>query len=98
LQRTYEQFKEAGVEVAAITVAPVESVQSWCQKGSITYPMLADSDHAVADIFGITEAAGDGRLAPAVFVIDSDGEVVWYHVGAHYRDHAAVEEILNHLP
>ena len=98
MQRTYERFQEAGVEVAAIAVASVESVESWCQRGSIGYPMLADPDHVVADIFGITEVASDQRLAPSVFVIDTDGSIVWYHIGAHSRDHAGVEETLRNLP
>ena len=98
MQRTYARFQEAGVEVVAITVASVASVESWCQKGSIKYPMLADPDHVVADMFGITEAATDQRLAPSVFVIDTDSSITWHHVGAHSRDHVAVEEILDNLP
>jgi len=60
--------------------------------------MLADVDHVVADMFGITEAATDQRLAPSVFVIDTDGSIVWHHIGAHSRDHVAVEEIFENLP
>jgi peroxiredoxin len=98
LQRTYEQFKADGAEVVAMTVASVESVQSWCQKGGIEYPMLADVDHVVADVFDVTEATQEGRLSPAVFIIGTDRSIVWYHAGAHYQDYVAVEEILTHVP
>lgn len=62
------------------------------------FPILADADHAVADAFGVFNLLGDSVAAPAVFVIDSQGRIVWSHVGKDIGDRPSPVEILAHLP
>jgi peroxiredoxin len=41
---------------------------------------------------------GDGLAAPAVFVIDTDGRIVWSQVSLVPGDQPGAQTILEHLP
>jgi len=60
--------------------------------------MLADSKHKVAEAYGVYNLLGDGLAAPAVFVIDTDGRIVWSYVGRNSSDRPNTQAILEHLP
>jgi peroxiredoxin len=98
LQEHYEEFQSAGVEVIALVVAPLSSVDGIRQSIGISYPVLADTDHRVSEDYGVYNLLGDGVAAPAVFVIDSDGQIVWHDIGADTYDRFSAETILAHLP
>lgn len=99
LQTQYGAFQEAGVEVVALAVASVESVEGWCQSAGVRYPMLADPAHSVAEAYGVYNLLGDGLATPAVFVVDTDGRIVWRHVfGRDPGDRPGAQAILEHLP
>ena len=81
-----------------MVVAPLEKVESWCQKAGIQFPMLADADHQVSDAYGVYNLLGDGLAAPAVVVIGTDGRIVWSRVAHSTSDPASAQTILEHLP
>ena len=98
LQRNYETFREAGVEVIALAVTSVAAVDGVRQSTGATYPLLADPAHEVATAYGVYSLLGDGLAAPAVFVIETDGRIVWSHVGQHSGDRPSVQAVLEQLP
>ncbi len=98
LQRQYEAFKEAGVEVIALAVVPVASVDGTRQSIGIAYPLLADPEHRVAESYGVYNLLGDGYAAPSVFIIEMDGRILWSHIGQHPGDRPGVQTILERLP
>jgi peroxiredoxin len=98
LQEQYGAIQQAGVETVALVVAPIETVESWCQRAGIGFPVLADSQHQVSEAYGVYNLLGDRLAAPAVFVIDTDGRIVWGFVGQNPRDYADGQTILTHLP
>jgi peroxiredoxin Q/BCP len=98
LQDHYEEFQNAGVEVVALVVASPSSVDAVQQNIGVYYPVLADPDHQVSDDYGVYNLLGDGVAAPAVFIVDSDGQIVWHYVGANAQDRLGAESILGHLP
>ena len=98
LQGEYAVFQEAGVEVVAVAVSSLESVESWCQSSGYQYPMLADPTHQVAEAYGVYNLLGNGLAAPAAFVIDVDGRILWGQVAQDAYDFPGVETILEHLP
>ena len=91
-------FQEAGVELVALAVASLESVEGWCQRSGYSYPMLADSTHQVAEAYGVYDFLGDSLAAPAAFVIGVDGRVVWGQVSQDAYDWPGAEAIMEHLP
>ena len=62
------------------------------------FPILADADHQVASQFGVYNLFNDNLAAPAVFIIDQTGQVVWSQVSQKPEERPAVNEILAHLP
>jgi len=98
LQSYYQTFQDAGAEVVSLVVASIEVVEGWCQRAGVSYPMLADSGHHVAEAYGVYNLLGDGLAAPAVFVVEPGGRIAWSHVGQYAGDRVAAPTILEHLP
>jgi len=84
--------------VLSVVVTSIDVVENWCQRTGVSYPMLADSAHQVAEAYGVYNLLGDGLAAPAVFVIEPDGRVAWSYVGQRSGDRVAASAILEHLP
>jgi peroxiredoxin len=98
LQSHYRTFQDAGAEVVSLVVATVEVAAGWCQRAGVSYPMLADPDHRVAEAYGVYNLLGDGLAAPAVFVVDTDMRIIWSHVGWHAGDWVDAPTVLAQLP
>ena len=82
----------------ALVVSSAASVEGVRQVVGATYPMLADPAHQVAEAYGVYNLLGDGLAAPAVFVVDADGRIVWSHVSRNSGDRPSAQTILEHLP
>jgi peroxiredoxin len=98
LQSHYQTFQDAGTEVVALVMASIGQVEGWCKNAKVNYPMLADSEHQVSAAYSVYNLLGDGLAAPAVFVVDTDGRIVWSYVGQHSGDRVSAQTILEHLP
>lgn len=98
MRNEYQAFRDAGAEVVALAVAPLSSVEGVRRVIEPPYPLLADPDHAVAAAFNVYDLFGDGLAAPATFVIDTDGTIVWSYVGQSAGDRPSPQTILNHVP
>ncbi len=81
-----------------MAVASLEAVEGWCQARGYEYPLLADPTHQVAEAYGVYNWFADGLAAPAAFVIDTDGHVLWSYVAQDPYDWPSAEAILQHLP
>lgn len=98
MQNNYQAFTSRGAQIVALAVAPLQSVEGAQSAVQAQFPMLSDMDHAVADAYGVYNLLGDRYAAPATFIIDQRGEVVWSYVGQAAGDRPTPQEILEHLP
>ena len=98
LQQNYKAFQDAGVEVVALAISSVSNIDLVRQTTQAAYPMLSDAEHQAAEAYGVFNLLKDGFAAPSVFIIDTDGAVVWRHIGGHANDRPGVQTILNNLP
>jgi peroxiredoxin len=73
-------------------------VEGWCQRAGIRYPVLADPEHRVAEAYEVYNLLGDELAAPAVFVIGTDGRILWSQVVLDSSDGPDAQTILEHLP
>ncbi|MBC7228657.1 MAG: peroxiredoxin family protein [Thermoflexales bacterium] len=96
LRDRYGEFQARGAEVVALAVASPEAVEGVRASIGAPFPMLADPDHRVAEMYGVYNLLGDGLAAPAVFVL-ADGTIRWSYVGQNANDRPPVAEILAHL-
>jgi alkyl hydroperoxide reductase subunit AhpC len=69
----------------------VERTKAW-------FPILADSEHAVADEYGVYNLFSDSEAAASVFIISQDGRIVWEHIATKQTERVPSETILENLP
>jgi len=88
------EFKSGGVVILGVSPDPVTSHARFRDKHSLTFPLLADEDHKVAETYGVwKEKSMYGRtywgIERTTFLIDETGVVqrVWRRVKP--RGHAA---------
>jgi peroxiredoxin len=98
LQQSYQAVEHVGADVAALAVAPMSSVDGARQAAGAAFPMMADVDHVVAEAYGVYNLLGDSLAAPSVFVIDTDGRILWGYIGRSSMDRPDVHTILDKLP
>jgi thioredoxin-dependent peroxiredoxin len=73
-----DSFTAAGAQVLAISPQSVQSHDEFsCRQGGFAFPLLADTDKAVGEAYGILGPLGFYRRS--VFVIDAAGIVRYAH-------------------
>lgn len=90
-----ESFTDLGAQVWGISPQSVHSHEEFAQKFGLRMPLLADTDRAVAQSFGIT-APGIG-LRRAVFLIAPDGTLHWKHVALLGATFQSIETLTKQL-
>lgn len=71
-------FDEVGAQVLALSPQDVASHEGFADnQGGFGFPLLADTDKAVGDAYGILGPLGFYRRS--VFVVDADGNVAYSH-------------------
>jgi thioredoxin-dependent peroxiredoxin len=80
--RLKPEFEKRNTKVVAVSVDPLDSHEKWTQDiqdvtgAAMNYPMIADPDRKVADLYGmIHPAANDTLTVRSVFVIGPDKKV-----------------------
>ncbi|MER8184731.1 peroxiredoxin [Kitasatospora sp. NPDC094015] len=73
-----DRFKGLGATVWGISPQGLDSHEAFARKHRLAFPLLADTDRAVATAFGIA-VPGLG-LRRSVFIVDGDGTLRWKHV------------------
>jgi peroxiredoxin Q/BCP len=73
-------FNEHGAEILGVSTDNVRSHKKFQQKFGLTFPLLADTEHAVADEYGVWQQRKFmGReymgIARTTFVIDQNGTI-----------------------
>jgi peroxiredoxin Q/BCP len=68
------EFEKAGAQRLGISTDPVDKQKRFSDKHSFDYPLLADADGKVAEMFGARRKGG--RAKRETFVIATDGTVL----------------------
>jgi thioredoxin-dependent peroxiredoxin len=89
-----ERFAMRGTLVFGVSPDSIESHEKFITKEGITFPLLADTDHAVAEKYGVwVEKSMYGKkymgIERATFVIDPDGKLVAIYRKVSPEGHAA---------
>lgn len=92
------KFEDKNTQVLAIAVQDQAGAQNAVNSIGVTYPILADPDHSIADTFGVYNLLGDGVATPAVFIIDKSGHIVWSYIGQNVNDRPNNQIILDNIP
>jgi thioredoxin-dependent peroxiredoxin len=88
-----DSFTGAGAQVLAISPQSVQSHDDFsCKEGGFAFPLLADTDKAVGEAYGILGPLGFYRRS--VFVIDADGIVRYAHRAVAGLTFRSTEELV----
>ena len=79
-RRSLPKFKPSKAAVLGVSILDEKSKAKFADKHGITFPLLADADHAIADKYGVwQEKSLYGRkfmgIARTTYLIDADGKV-----------------------
>ncbi|WP_354639368.1 peroxiredoxin [Kitasatospora camelliae] len=73
-----DRFKGLGATVWGVSPQDLDSHERFARRHRLAFPLLADTDRAVARAYGIA-VPGLG-LRRSVFILDGEGTVRWRHV------------------
>jgi peroxiredoxin Q/BCP len=93
IRDAWGEFERAGAVVLGVSPDDVESHQNFKAKYDLPFTLLADTDHAVADAYGVWgEKTYAGKTYMGVnrstFVIDADGNVAKAFHAVEPTEHA----------
>jgi hypothetical protein len=100
LQRHLAEFDAAGIAVFAVSYDPVEEQRAFADEFGITFPLLADPDHAVIEATGILNTLVQpdegvyGIPFPGTYVLRTDGSVEEKLFFQHYRSRSSASSVL----
>lgn len=100
LETLRSDFEAQGAQLIAIAYQDETGAEKTVEASGATYPILADADHQVADLYGVygLETTFLNKTIPAVFVIDQSGHIYWAYVGQTGTDRPEAQLILDNLP
>lgn len=79
--RDHEEFDGLDAQVLGLSPQGVDSHEKFsAQQGGFAFPLLADSDKAVAKLYGVLGPLGFYRRS--VFVVDPAGKLIYVHRSA----------------
>ena len=86
------QFEKVGAQVLAISAQDVASHEDFSQKHGFKFPLLADTDKTVANLYGTVGPLGFPRRS--VFVVDAKGVIRYVHRAIAGLTFRPVEELV----
>lgn len=98
LAKDYIKLEEKGAQIIALAVQPQIEAALTVESTEAQFSILADSEHAVADKYGVYNLFSDSKAAASVFIISQDGRIVWHSIAARQRERVPSETILENLP
>jgi peroxiredoxin len=90
-------YEEKGVKIIALAVQSQDAAAKTVEATDAQFPILADSEHAVADKFGVYNLFNDSEAAASVFIINQDGRITWYDIATTQTKRVPSETILENL-
>jgi alkyl hydroperoxide reductase subunit AhpC len=87
-----------GAQIIALAVQSQDEAQSSVDKTNAQYPILSDSDHAVAEAYGVYNRFSDSLAAASVFIINQEGRITWHRIAEFPTQRVNSQTILDNLP
>ena len=90
-----EQFSDMNAQVIAISAQDIGSHDAFAGKHGFAFPLLADTDKAVAGLYGTLGPIGFPRRS--VFILDGDGVIRYAHRAIAGLTFRPVKELIGEL-
>lgn len=100
MQSRYEEIKNLGAEVLAVSVDSPAQNLGVVEKAKLEFPILSDPDLDMIDAYGVRHVGASmqgGDIArPAVFILN-EGKIAWRLVPETYRIRVRPETVIEQL-
>lgn len=93
--RDLAEFEALDAQILAISAQGVDSHESFAGKHGLKFPLLADTDKAVAGLYGTLGPLGFPRRS--VFIVDRDGVIRYAHRAIAGLTYRPVSELVDAL-
>ena len=94
----YQKFRDAGVEVVAISTDNLGPTRQLVERNGYEFPILYTAGNAAIPIsYDRFNKFGDGLASAAVFIVGTDGRIVWDELGTGIYHFVSSDTILNQL-
>jgi thioredoxin-dependent peroxiredoxin len=90
-----DQFTKLDAQVVGISAQSIDSHEAFAGKHSLAFPLLADTDKAVAGLYGTLGPLGFPRRS--VFIIDRTGTIRYVHRAIAGLTYRPVSELIDEL-
>jgi thioredoxin-dependent peroxiredoxin len=90
-----DQFTKLDAQVVGISAQSIDSHEAFAGKHGLAFPLLADTDKAVAGLYGTLGPLGFPRRS--VFVIDRTGTIRYVHRAIAGLTYRPVSELIEEL-
>jgi peroxiredoxin len=100
LQSNYHRFVERNVALVAIGPEPVGTARALVRELGLSFPVLADVDGRVIDLFGTRNGFSTARSLiphPAVVIIDAELVVRFRSIDRNYKKRTTIRSIFQVL-
>lgn len=92
----YPEFKKNNAVVLGVSLDDVASHEKFSNDLKLPFPLLADSDHQLAQRFNVLKNFGIIKIAKReTFLIDPKGIIVYHYVSVDSQTHA--QQVLNDI-
>ena len=87
-----DAFNGVGAQVLAISAQDMSSHEAFSERHGFKFPLLADTDKKVADLYGTVGPLGFPRRS--VFVVNPEGVITYFHRAIAGLTFRPVEELV----
>ncbi len=99
MQEHYDEIKGLGAEVLAISTDNLAGAEQLAPQVGIKFPVLYTSGNdSVPKAYDVFDLHGDGLASASVFIVNTDGKIVYENIGTRYSHQVAGEVIIANLP
>ncbi len=97
LTRVREQFRNAGVQIVAVSADPPQRSTMLARFLHTDLPLLSDSSESLLGPLGLVQHYGNHQpdsAIPAFMLVDRSGQVRWIFTSPYYREQPPPQKIL----
>jgi peroxiredoxin len=95
--RSWDRFVTEGVNLAGISVDPIENNRAMVDKLLLPFPLLSDPDGRVIKEWGVWNDNDGGIAKPSIFAIRRDGSIGWAYIGRDFADRPTDDELFESI-
>ena len=96
MQKNYDNIKDKGAEVIAISNDTVDEVKETVEDLRLTFTVLSDDDIEAISAYNVNDPEAPGVAVPSTFIIELDGVIVWKSLDT-VEERVATTKILTEL-